>query len=79
MFKSKNYEGAECVLEMVDTGAPVKIGDVFTDRFGDTWIIDGGSAPHNAASTGRVYVTHHEDKFQRTFYPQVFGMHWRPL
>lgn len=57
-------------------GEPVQIGDVVTDRWADSWTVDGGAAPHTSASTGKVYVTHTVENYQRTFYPSVLDLRW---
>lgn len=77
MFNSRNYDGAECVLT-TEAGSEVKVGDKFTDRFGDEWVVTGGQAPHTAASSGRIDVKHVVEGFERTFYPGVFNMQWVP-
>lgn len=76
--KSKDGAGFECGLFDSD-GDPVAVGDKILDRHGDTWKIDGGAAPQHISSTGKVYVTHVTENFQRVFYPGVLDLHWQQL
>jgi hypothetical protein len=54
-------------------GTEVKLGEVVTDFWGDTSIVQGGIAPRNPESTGRVQTD------DGLYYPGVYNLKWVKL
>lgn len=75
MITSKDYTGSAKVLIRKSTNQPITKGDVLVDFRGDTATAVGGSAPHKAGSTGRVYVRL-AGGFDGSFFPSVFDLIW---
>lgn len=77
----ENYAGINLVLVSTTDNRHMSKGDIFDGRLGEAWRIDGGTAPHKPASSGRVYATDlaRNSETSRGFFPSVFGMEWAPI
>jgi uncharacterized membrane protein YgcG len=75
-MEKQGYNGTYTLLDK--WFKPVVAGQRITDKWGDVWRLDDASAPNNASSSGRVYVTHYAECYGRTFYPEALELHWAP-
>lgn len=80
MITSRGYDGRDWVLVEKESGRIVEMEEEFESR-GITFHLTGGSAPHRANSSGRVYL-HSNEKKRRgfaEFFPHVIGLEWAPI
>lgn len=71
------FDGAY-ILKHQD-GREVQVKEVVKHAHdGKSWLITGGTAPHNENSTGKIFVRDALAiaSIDRTFYPSVFDMKW---
>lgn len=68
------------ILVHEKTGQPVQKGEIVESFRGERYRVTGGSAPHHAGSTGRVWLQREgvePDKIGAIeFYPGVVGLKW---
>ena len=55
-------------------GKDVQIGASVTSGDGVFFVLMGWRRPHKVSSTGRVFVQRKGDKFDRSYFPHVFGL-----
>lgn len=76
MIKASGYDGVYTLID-TQTGVPVEVNAVYSNRHGDQVIIRGGRAPHKPGSTGRVFTRpiHGASNFDNEYFPSVLS--WR--
>ena len=75
MITSKGYDDQDWTLVYEFDSVPVQLGTCLVASDGAEFRLDGGRAPHNSSSTGRVWVAN-ADLNVVEFYPGVFGLKW---
>lgn len=78
-----DHEYKLCRLE-TERGRAVKMGDPVSYRPNETWVIDGGKAPHKPSSSGRVWIrvvnpSPDRNISVRELFPHAVGMKWQKV
>ena len=73
-IKGIGYDGKLWLLIDDVTQISVKVGDVREDFRGDKGVVQDGTPPHKASSTGRMQTTDEGE-----VYPGVYGCKWIKL
>ena len=77
---SERWDGVMCALFDETTGdGPAHYEDKRRTDDGDIYVICGGRAPHKSSSTGKVFCAPIDGEFERTLYPGVLGLEWKPI
>jgi len=77
-----DHEYKLCRLE-TERGRAVKMGDPVSYRPNETWVIDGGKAPHKPSSSGKVWIRCLDQNprslgiTSRELFPHAVGMKWQ--
>lgn len=81
---STDYAGRQCMLRPSGnaTTHAIGVGRIVTSYRGEKYVVTGGTAPHKASSSGRVYVKPypaHPDDADLEYFPAVFDLVWVPV
>ena len=75
MFERGGHAGTYRLVQTL-TGTPVEVGCVLTSFRGETYVLNGGMAPHKDGSEGRVWARPVGHSREDEFFPSVFGLKW---